>query len=263
MSYLYETHLHTSFSSACANSKGSEYIRLYKELGYSGIIVTDHFYHGNTAVPRGLPWKEWVKQFCKGYEEAKNEGERQDFDVFFGWEETFEGCDDYLVYGLDREWLLEHQEAKDWTRSQQYGAVKAAGGCVVQGHPFRQHSYIPRIVLSTGCVDAVEAANATNSEQSYDALAMRYAQKLRLPFTAGSDTHDARQVTTDGVFGVYVKEKIKTINDFVNTICTNSIAGIKTSEGRCDYYGDERVGLPVVIRDKNDRITGKNWKDYI
>jgi hypothetical protein len=263
MSYLYETHLHTAFSSACANSKGSEYIRLYKELGYSGIVVTDHFYHGNTAVPRGLPWNEWVKQFCKGYEEAKNEGERQNFDVFFGWEETFDGCDDYLVYGLDKEWLLEHPEAINWTRSQQYKAVKAAGGCVIQGHPFRQHSYISRIVLSTGCVDAVEAANATNAEQSYDALAMRYVQKLGLPFTAGSDTHDVRQVCNDGVFGIYVKKKLTTINDLVNVICSNNIAGVKMSEGRCDYYGDERVSLPVVIRDKDDHVTGKNWKEFL
>jgi len=263
MSYLYETHLHTVFSSACANSKGSEYIRLYKELGYSGIVVTDHFYHGNTAIPRGLPWKEWVKQFCKGYEEARDEGERQDFDVFFGWEETFDGCDDYLVYGLDREWLFEHPEVRNWTRGQQYSTVTAAGGCVIQGHPFRQHSYIPRVVLSTGCVDAVEAANATNSEQSYDALAMRYAQRLRLPYTAGSDTHDARQVTVDGVFGVYVKKRLTTIHDFTNEIRTNNLAGIKISEGRCDYFGDERVDLPVVIRDKYDRVINKSWKDFI
>jgi len=263
MSYLYETHLHTIFSSACANSKGSEYIRLYKELGYSGIIVTDHFYNGNTAVPRGLPWKEWVKQFCIGYEEAKNEGDRQDFDVFFGWEETFDGCDDYLVYGLDREWLFEHPEAKNWTRGQQYNAVKAAGGCVIQCHPFRQHSYISRIILSSGCVDAVEAANATNSEQSYDALAMRYAQKLRLPYTAGSDMHDVRKITPNGVFGVYIKNKIKTINDFISAICNNNITGIKISEGRCDYFGDEKVGIPVVIRDKNDHVTGKNLKDIL
>jgi hypothetical protein len=82
MKYLYETHLHTVYSSACGVSKGSEYIRYYKEMGYTGIIVTDHFYNGNTAVPRNLPWKEWVKQFCRGYEEARNEGERQGLDVF-------------------------------------------------------------------------------------------------------------------------------------------------------------------------------------
>ena len=263
MSYLYETHLHTSYSSACASSKGSEYIRYYKELGYSGMIVTDHFYNGNTAIPRSLPWKEWVKRFCQGYEEARNEGERRGFDVLFGWEETFDGCDDYLVYGLDKEWLLEHPEAKDWTRGEQFQAVKAAGGCVVQAHPFRQHSYIRRVVLSTGCVDAVEVANATNFEQSYDALALRYAKKMRFPATAGSDMHGVGQFQDGGVFGVYVNDRIHTIDDFVSVISNNRISDLSMWNGRCAYYGNEDIAIPVDIRDRDDRSTGKKWKDFI
>jgi hypothetical protein len=263
MSFLYETHLHTAHSSACARSKGPEYIQRYRDMGYSGIMVTDHFFNGNTAIPRHLPWKEWVKQFCRGYEEAKNEGERRGFDVFFGWEETFDGCDDYLVYGLDREWLLEHPEVRSWTRGEQYRSVKEAGGCVVQAHPFRQHGYIRQVVLSTGCVDAVEAANAGNYEQSYDALAMRYAQKLGLPVTAGTDMHDARQICTGWVFGVFIEEKLKTIDDYVNVICSNGIGGIQVSDGRCDYQGDEKVIIPVDVRDRNDRSTGKSWKKFV
>jgi hypothetical protein len=263
MSYLYETHLHTAHSSACAISKGSEYICLYEEMGFSGIIVTDHFYNGNTAIPRNLPWKEWVKEFCRGYEDARNEGERRGFDVFFGWEETFDGCDDYLIYGLDREWLMEHPEARTWTRGEQYRAVKAAGGCVVQAHPFRQHGYIRKVILSTGCVDAVEVANLGNDEQSYDGLAMRYAQKLNLPATAGSDMHDARQICSGWVYGVFVKNKLKTIDDYVNVICNNDISGICINEGRCDYYGNETIRIPVDVRDGNDRSTGKRWKDLL
>ena len=263
MSYLYETHLHTVYSSACANSKGSEYVRLYKEMGYSGIIVTDHFYNGNTAIPRNLPWKEWVKQFCRGYEEARNEGERRGFDVFFGWEETFDSCDDYLIFGLDREWLMEHPEVRSWSRGEQYRAVKAAGGCVVQAHPFRQHEYIRKVILSTGCVDAVEVANAGNREQSYDALAMRYAKKLGLPAVAGTDIHDARQICTGWVYGVSVEKKLNAIADFVDAVCNNGISGIVTDDGRCDYYGTETVKIPVDVRDCNDRTISNNWKDFI
>jgi hypothetical protein len=263
MSYLYETHLHTTLSSACARSKGSEYIRRYKDLGYSGIIVTDHFFNGNTAIPRGLPWKEWVKQYCRGYEETKNEGDRQGFDVFFGWEETFEGCDDYLIYGLDKEWLMEHPEVRTWTRGEQYKTIKEAGGCVVQAHPFRQHGYIRQVVLSTGCVDAVEVANTGNAEQSYDALAMRYAKKLNLPSTAGTDMHDARQICKGWVFGTFVEKKLNTIGDYVNAVCNNGINGISIAEGRCDYHGDEKVKIPVDVRDRSDKSTGKNWKEFI
>ena len=69
MSFLYETHLHTCQGSACGTSTGAEHARYYKEIGYQGIIVTDHFFHGNTAVPRNLPWKERVEWFCSGYED--------------------------------------------------------------------------------------------------------------------------------------------------------------------------------------------------
>ena len=263
MSYLYETHLHTSFSSACAVSKGSQYIQRYKDMGYSGIIVTDHFFNGNTSIPRNLPWKEWVNRFCRGYEEARNEGERRGLDVFFGWEETFDGCDDYLVYGLDKEWLLENPRVRNWTRGEQYLTVRAAGGCVVQAHPFRQHYYIRRIILSAGCVDAVEAANAGNAEQSYDALAMRYAQKMGLPFTAGSDIHNVEQMRDGEIYGVFFADKIETAADIVKAICNFGIVGINVNEGRCKYRGDEKITLPLDVRDGNDRSTGKSLKDIL
>ena len=48
--FLYETHLHTSEASACANVSGREQARIYRKAGYAGIIVTDHFFNGNTAV---------------------------------------------------------------------------------------------------------------------------------------------------------------------------------------------------------------------
>ncbi|MCL2759901.1 MAG: histidinol-phosphatase, partial [Treponema sp.] len=159
MVYLYETHLHTAGVSKCALSLGPDYISGYRDKGYSGIIVTDHFFNANCALSRKLPWEEWVNRFYYGYEIAKEEGDRQGFDVFFGWEETFDGCDDYLIYGLDKDWLLAHPECRTWTRGEQYRAVREAGGCVVQAHPFRQRDYIQRVVLSTGCVDAVEIVN--------------------------------------------------------------------------------------------------------
>jgi len=263
VSYLYETHLHTAGVSKCAFSRGDEYIAGYKDMGYSGIIVTDHFYNGNCALSRKLPWKEWVNRFCEGFEEAREEGERRGLDVFFGWEETFDGCDDYLVYGLDKDWLLEHPEARFWTRGQQYSAVKEAGGCVVQAHPFRQRHYISRVILSTGCVDAVEAANGGNEDVSNDALAFRYAQKLELPITAGTDIHDSSMIFDEGLMGVYLNTKLEKITDYVKIICNNQIAGLKANMSRFNLYGKETVRIPVNVRDEEDKISNKNWKEFV
>jgi hypothetical protein len=262
LKYLYETHLHTCQGSGCAVSRGREYIRRYKDLGYTGVIITDHFFNGNSAVDRSLPWEKWVNLFCRGYEDAREEGARRALDVFFGWEETFNG-DDYLIYGLDREWLLKHPESRKWSRKVQFETVGQYGGCVIQAHPFRQHYYISHIHLSSGCVDGVEAANASNMDQSYDALAWVYAKKLGLPVTAGSDIHSAEDVRPEMVFGVYLDKKMETIGDYVEAIKRNTAAGLKTSPGRCDLQGNEKIRLPVDILDKKDRSTGEDIRQFL
>jgi hypothetical protein len=263
VAYLYETHLHTAGVSKCAVSGGADYIAPYRDMGFTGIIVTDHFFNGNSGLSRKLPWNDWVNEFCRGYEEAKEEGDKRGLDVFFGWEETFDSCDDYLVYGLDKAWLLEHPEVRSWSRGEQYAAVKKAGGCVVQAHPFRERHYISRVILSAGCVDAVEAANSGNEDRAHDALAFRYANKLNKPMTAGTDIHSAGQIRYEDVFGVYLDKKLNSIADYVKVICNNEIAGIKAGESRLIFHGTESVKLPFEIRDENDRITGKHWKEVI
>jgi hypothetical protein len=263
VAYLYETHLHTSGISKCAVSRGADYIAGYIDKGYSGIIVTDHYYNAYSDLPKNLPWKEWVNRFCRGYEETKEEGYRQGLDVFFGWEETFDGCDDYLIYGLDKKWLLEHPESRFWTRGEQYKAVREAGGCVVQAHPFRQYYYISKLVLSSGCVDAVEAVNGGHENFSFDALAYRYAKKINKPVIAGTDIHDASAIYYGELSGVYSNKKLNNIADFVSMILNNEVAGIKADESRLHFHGTEKVVLPVEIRDANDKKIGKNWKDYV
>ena len=263
MAYLYETHLHTSETSRCAVSGGADYIAGYIDKGYSGIIVTDHFFNAHCVLSKKLPWEEWVNRFCRGYEEAKEEGYRRGLDVFFGWEETFDSCDDYLVYGLDKAWLLEHPEVRSWTRGEQYKAVREAGGCVVQAHPFRQRYYIPKIILSAGCVDAVEAINGAHEDVSFDVLAYRYAKKIGKPVLAGTDIHDAADIYYSDIFGVYSDKKLNNISDFVNMILNDEIAGLKTDESRLEYHGTETVNIPVEIRDEKDKVKSRNWKEYV
>ena len=150
--YLYETHMHTRESSACGRSTGAEAARAHKAGGYAGIIITDHFYHGNTRVDRSLPWTAWVTHFCAGYRNAKQEGDRLGLQVFFGWEAGYDGTE-FLVYGLDEPWLAAHPEIRDATVEEQYRLVKTSGGMVVHAHPFRDEFYIPEIRLYPDLVD--------------------------------------------------------------------------------------------------------------
>ena len=82
--YLYETHLHTSEASACACSTGKEMAQACKDAGYTGIIVTNHNWHGNHCIDPSLPWEKWIREYYRGYEEAGKWGEKIGLDVFFG-----------------------------------------------------------------------------------------------------------------------------------------------------------------------------------
>ncbi|MDR2517555.1 MAG: PHP domain-containing protein [Spirochaetaceae bacterium] len=242
MSYLYETHLHTVWGSSCAVSRGPDYLSLYRDQGYTGIFVTDHFYNGNTAVDRALPWAEWVAEFCRGYEETREAGDKIGLDVFFGWEETFDG-DDYLVYGLDRAWLLKHGEARRWTRAEQAEAVRAAGGCVVQAHPFRAAAYISAIHLFPALVDAVETGNRANAP-AWDVLAARYARQFGLPETAGSDIHSVSALrSTEAAYGVFLQEKLSSAADYAKIIRSKAAIGLRTAKNR---FQDAAVQMPCI-----------------
>lgn len=214
--YLYETHMHTSEASACAVSAGAEMARAYKAAGYTGIIITDHFFYGNTAVDRDLPWRQWVERFCLGYEHAKAEGDRIGLQVFFGWESGY-GGPEFLVYGLDKQWLLEHPEIRDATVEEQARLVHEGGGIISQAHPYREAGYIKEIRTYPGYVDAVEGINASHSSfaraerhPEYNERALLYAKKHDLPLTAGSDQHSTQMLWGGMVF----LRKLEDIHDF-------------------------------------------------
>ncbi len=197
--YKYETHLHTTQGSACGTSFGHEYIEPFYNRGYSGIFVTDHFFGGNTRVPREESWENRINIYCSGYEDALQEaqifnqknnllGTDKEFKVFFGIEQTFNG-DDYLIYGLDKNWLLAHPEVETMNHTQLFEAVKKVNGLMIQAHPFRMRGYIQAIHLHPRDVHGVEIYNAGN-QPGENELAELFAKQYNFPVTSGSDIHN-------------------------------------------------------------------------
>lgn len=214
--YAYETHMHTLQGSKCGRNTGEEMTMAYHDAGYTGIIITDHFFYGNTAPDRKLPWTDWVTEFCKGYEDAKECGDKIGIDVFFGWESGYRGTE-FLIYGLDKEWLLSHPEIKDATIPEQFKLVHDEGGMIIHAHPFREESYIPEVRLFPEYVDGVEQINMAHfhrrevtSGYMFNEKAAKYAKEHDFPTTCGSDMH-----TTDLWFGgMAFKEKLGSIFDY-------------------------------------------------
>ncbi|GEM_PF-223610 len=235
MGYLYETHLHTSNSSLCGATRAKDYIPYFLDRGYDGIFVTDHFYQGNTRVDRALSWKDWVHAYCDAFREAKEEGDRLGLKVFFGWEASQLDAADYLIYGLDEDWLLEHPEVREFNAATQYQTVHAAGGFVVTAHPFRERGYHSAIRLHPNDTDAWEVANAGNMPYM-DIFARNFARDHGFHVTSGSDIHNAKP---DAVtFGIETEEPLNSVDDY--------IALIKKGTGYKLHVPEDRYDGPVL-----------------
>lgn len=264
MEYKYETHLHTNQGSACGKVPGRDYIAKYKDLGYAGIFVTDHFFHGNCKPDRNLPWAQWVDEYCRGYEDALEEGEKQGLQVFFGLEERFDHWDEWLVYGLTKDYMLAHPDMRDWTRKQWVDNVHAAGGCVVQCHPFRQAAYMQNIAPCLD-VDGVEICNSGNKPE-WDALAARYIARM-LPdifTTAGSDIHNTADRQGEGVFGVSFDHPLTSVYDYANAVRQKAPHGLIIPAGRdTPSTGVPQLAYPLTVFGWDCQPTRLTWADIL
>ncbi len=187
MKYVYEAHFHTSDVSTCAHISAADAVELYKKAGYSGVVVTDHFsldcfenkYPGNT-------WEEKIDYFLSGYRNAKKQ-ETESFSVMLGIELRFpENDNDYLVYGLDEQFLYDHEEIINMTAKQFKKLAEQNNITVIQAHPFRIDSNItnPRYI------DGIEVYNGNRRHDSSNNIAELWAKKHGFLVTCGSDFHE-------------------------------------------------------------------------
>jgi len=227
--YLYETHLHTNQGSACGNNTGREMAIAHKEAGYAGIIITDHFFYGNTRPDRTLPWQDWVHEFCSGYRDAKAVSKEIDLDVFFGWESGYHGTE-FLIYGLDEQWLMNHPEIKDATVEEQFELVHSGGGVVFQAHPYREEPYIPEIRLFPDYVDGIEVFNGSNKwtdgKDLFNERAAKYALEYNFPVTCGSDIHSVNTIGS----GVSFDRRLTNIQEFIDLVMNKNCELVKKSK---------------------------------
>lgn len=212
--YKYETHMHTMEASACAGSTGAEMVRAYYRAGYSGIIVTDHFFNGNSCIPAHLPWAQRVELFCRGYENALQEARKLDFHVFFGWEYNDNGAE-FLTYGLGKDFLLKHPDMLSWPIEKYLRVVREHGGFVSQAHPYREAWYIGEIRVFPELVDAIEVRNTSHRDPIFDKRALELANKYGLCHTGGSDAHFAEYLPGGGM---EFDCELLTIEDFIRAV---------------------------------------------
>ena len=209
---------------------------------------------------RSLPWDEKVRLFCAGFEDALEEGLKVGLDVFFGWEQGY-GDDEYLVYGLDKQWLLDHPEIEKCSRERQLTLVHEGGGAIIQAHPFRMRDYMKYIRLGLRFADGAEVANKGNHPIN-DVYAYHYAQEFNLVMTAGSDNHNSRLVQSqDELYGVALDEKLHDIADYVALIRNRGPIRLHVPEDRFDADPETSETLTSYWLDAYENLvpTRRTW----
>jgi len=191
-----------------------------------------------------LPWEQWIEAFCLGYEDAKSWGDANDLSVFFGYEANYGGTE-FLIYGVDKEWLIRHPEIKDASVGEQYRLIHKAGGLVIHAHPFREAGYIPDVRLYPQWVDGVEGVNATHSnsrsmahnDPAFDQRAIAYAGQHGLPLTAGSDIHTTQLLGG----GIAFRRRLRSARDYVQAVLNGEDYVLTNGEAWFDKAGN-RIG---------------------
>jgi hypothetical protein len=222
--FIYETHVHTSEASLCGASTAEEQVRAYKKKGYAGIIVTDHFVNGYTACPAELSWEEKMRFFYSGYQAAKAEGDKVGLDVFFGMEYFIRGSE-FLVYGLDLDFLIKHPGFDRLPLEAFSKLVRENGGYLAQAHPYRKANYIKSpFPVEPHLIDGVEVFNSSMDDGS-NKKAFMFAKKHGLAMQAGSDSH---YVQLNFPSGIVLNKRADSIFDIIEAIQAGEVQLITT-----------------------------------
>ena len=195
----YELHAHTAECDRVAQHSGAEMVRLYADAGYSGMVITDHYFS---------LFYEWFKdEFCpsdhksiidrylRGYHSARNEAERIGFSLLCGAEVRFDNTpNDYLIYGLEEDDLYTLPLLNRLKNLRELLAVLPGRAVIVQAHPFRVNMTVTDPELLFG----VEVHNGRTSPFR-NKMARDYAEHYGKVMTSGSDFHKLKDLARGGI----------------------------------------------------------------
>ena len=213
--FLIDPHVHTAETSHCGRVPAARLVELYVRAGYDGIIITDHYTRDFFGSGRNGSKQEWpaqIEAYMAGYRLAEQAGQAAGLKVFSGLELKFDGLpNDYLVYGLDEDFLLAHPELTALDLQSFRALTSDREVLVVQAHPFRDGcSPAPARLL-----DGLETYNGNPRHDSRNDLAARFARENGLLATAASDAHQPEDVARGGM---RFPRPLESIRDFIAAI---------------------------------------------
>lgn len=210
--FKYDVHVHTSEVSQCGHVDARTVARLYKDAGYTGIVITDHYYEAYFQSLGNIDWSSKIDIFLHGYKQALEEGEKIGLTVIPGMEIRFtENYNDYLIYGIDQYFLKTCPKLYLLGLEGFRKEFKDAGLLVYQAHPFRDRMERANPLL----LDGIEVFNGNPRHDSRNDLAYNRAKNYSLKMISGSDFHQTQDLAGGGI---ELSEEINTPAELIKVL---------------------------------------------
>ncbi len=206
-----ELHCHSADISGCATASVEEIIDTYTQAGYSSLVLANHFKTGTMAELGSESYSAFVEEYIKGYLKLKEAAEGR-LNILFGVELRFdENCNDYLLYGATKDFLLGCPDMFKMTPKSFSEYARKNGVLFVQAHPFRKGM----TVVEPRYLDGLEVFNGHIGHDSRNEMALERAKSFSLIKTSGSDFHHASHYACGGIM---TESQIKTMDELVFTL---------------------------------------------
>ncbi len=205
---LIDTHVHTSPASICAHVPTEEAVRLYKEKGFGGFMLTNHFYL-NHLERLADNYKDQKEAYLNEFFKARALGDEIGIKVFLGAEiritehETAEDGTikefrpEFITFGITPEILRNMPPLFSTDQKTLFEYANANGLLIYQAHPYRaaqgHHPANPNLM------HGVEIYNGHPNFLTYIDESKAFADLNNNLYSSGCDMHVASQIGRAGM----------------------------------------------------------------
>ncbi len=191
-------------------------IEEYKKEGYSTIVITDHCSKSKMDRLGDISWREKIDYVYTGFDIAKKYGNKLGMNILLGVEITLQlTASDYLVYGVDKEFLYENEKIYEYTLEELYKICNKKEYLLIQAHPFRDDIQLAPLEY----IDGIEVFNGCQDEISRNDKALEYGESTNKILTSGSDFHRIDDLAQEGII---TEVEIKNIKQLVEILKTKN-----------------------------------------
>ena len=209
--------------------------------GFTAVVLTAHLHSEYLSrIDTQHNWDMVMDHYLSGYHASKKRGDEVGLDVLLGAEFRFpENDNDYLVYGIDEQWLRSNPYACCMSAQEFYDKFHNEV-LIIHAHPFREGSAPVQETAIHGAEIINNNPRHPNNNDQALAMCRRHPEYFRL---AGSDTHrDGDEARA----GVILPERVKDSRAYKHMIETLQF------QPWCPDYPDI-LAADAEMRKENDK----------